>query len=84
MFSDKLKKLIVEFLLKDLMRVEIIYYKDSIWFIDREQRYWYFEYHKEDILETWCEHDERPVELSEFEEFIDKLRITRLNSLYRD
>jgi len=39
---------------------------------------------KEDILETWCEHDERPVELSEFEEFIDKLRITRLNSLYRD
>ena len=39
---------------------------------------------KEDILETWCEHDERPVELSEFEEFIDKLRTTRLNSLYRD
>lgn len=39
---------------------------------------------KEDILETWCEHDERPVELSELEDFIDKLRTTRLNSLYRD
>jgi hypothetical protein len=39
---------------------------------------------KEDILETWCEHDERPVELSELEDFIDKLRMTRLNSLYRD
>ena len=53
MFSDKLKKLIVEFLLKDLMRVEIIYYRDSIWFIDREQRYWYFEYHKEDKHLWW-------------------------------
>lgn len=39
---------------------------------------------KEDILETWCDHDERPVELSEFEELIDKLRVVRLNSLYRD
>ena len=39
---------------------------------------------KEDILETWCEHEERPVELSELEDFIDKLRTTRLNSLYRD
>lgn len=39
---------------------------------------------KEDIIETWCEHDERPVELSELEDFIDKLRTTRLNSLYVD
>jgi hypothetical protein len=39
---------------------------------------------KEDILETWCEHDERPVELSELEDFIDKLRMTNLNRLYRD
>lgn len=39
---------------------------------------------KEEILETWCENDERPVELSELEDFIDKLRMTRLNSLYRD
>lgn len=41
-------------------------------------------YFKEDIIETWCEHDERPVELSELEDFIDKLRVVRLNSLYRD
>ena len=53
MFSDRLKKLIVEYLLKDLMPVEIIYYKDSIWFIDREQKYWYFEYHKEDKHLWW-------------------------------
>jgi hypothetical protein len=53
MFSDRLKKLIVEYLLKDLMQVEIIYYKDSIWFINREQRYWYFEYHKEDKHLWW-------------------------------
>jgi hypothetical protein len=39
---------------------------------------------KEDIIETWCDHEERPVELSELEDFIDKLRVIRLNSLYRD
>ena len=39
---------------------------------------------KEQLLEELCENDERPVELSELEELIDKLRMTRLNSLYRD
>jgi hypothetical protein len=39
---------------------------------------------KEQLLEQLCENDERPVELSEFEELIDKLRVTRLNNLYRD
>ena len=39
---------------------------------------------KEEILEYLCENDDRPVELSEFEELIDKLRVTRLNNLYRD
>jgi hypothetical protein len=53
MISNRLKKLIVEYLLKDLMPVEIIYYRDSIWFIDREQRHWYFEYHKEDKHLWW-------------------------------
>ena len=51
--NDKLKKLIVEYLLKDLYSVEIIYYRDSIWFIDRENRYWYFEYHKVDKHLWW-------------------------------
>ena len=49
----KVKKVIVDYLVKDLMPVEIIYYRDSIWFIDREQRYWYFEYHKEDKHLWW-------------------------------
>ena len=49
----KVKKVIVDYLVKDLMPVEIIYYKDSIWFIDRERRYWYFEYHKEDKHLWW-------------------------------
>jgi hypothetical protein len=39
---------------------------------------------KEQLLGTLCENDERPVELSEFEELIDKLRMTSLNKLYRD
>jgi hypothetical protein len=39
---------------------------------------------KQQILEELCENDERPVELSELEELIDKLRVTRLNYLYRD
>ena len=51
--NSKIKKVIADYLLKDLMSVEIIYYKDSIWFIDREQRYWYFEYHKEDKHLWW-------------------------------
>jgi hypothetical protein len=51
--KPKVKKVIVDYLIKDLMPVEIIYYKDSIWFIDREQRYWYFEYHKVDKHLWW-------------------------------
>ncbi len=39
---------------------------------------------KEQLLEELCENDERPVELTELEELIDKLRVTRLNNLYRD
>jgi len=51
--NAKFKKVIVDYLVKDLMPVEIIYYKDSIWFIDRERRHWYFEYHKEDKHLWW-------------------------------
>ena len=53
MISNRIKNLIFEFLLKDLTKVEIIYYRDSIWFIDRENRYWYFEYHKVDKHLWW-------------------------------
>ena len=51
--NDKIKKVISNYLVKDLYNVEIIYYRDSIWFIDRENRYWYFEYHKVDKHLWW-------------------------------
>ena len=51
--NDKLKKVIFNYLLKDIQKVEIIYYRDSIWFINRENRYWYFEYHKVDKHLWW-------------------------------
>jgi hypothetical protein len=46
MIHDKLKKIIFNKLYKDLSKAEIIDYNDSIWFIDRENKYWYFEYEK--------------------------------------
>jgi len=51
--NDKLKKVIFNYLFKDIQKVEIIYYRDSIWFINRENRYWYFEYHKVDKHLWW-------------------------------
>ena len=46
MIHDKLKKIIFNKLYKDLSKAEIIDFNDSIWFIDRENKYWYFEYEK--------------------------------------
>jgi len=48
--SDKFKKFIFKKLYKDLSNVEIIPYRDSIWFIDRENEHWYFEYEKSGTL----------------------------------
>ena len=48
--SDRLKKFIFKKLYEDLSHVEIIPYKDSIWFIDRENEHWYFEYEKSGTL----------------------------------
>ena len=45
MISDKLKNLIFKKLYKHLSSVEIIHYDDCIWFIDRETKFWYFNYH---------------------------------------
>ena len=50
MVSDKLKQLIFKHLYKELGNAEIIPYKDSIWFIDRENVYWYFQLSKEGCL----------------------------------
>jgi len=44
MVTDKLKQLIFKQLYKELGNVEIIPYNDTIWFINREEKYWYFEF----------------------------------------
>ena len=46
MVSDKVKKFIFDKLDKDLSNVEIIPHDNNIWFIDRENEYWYFVYEK--------------------------------------
>ena len=44
--ENRLKKVIFKKLYEDLSGVEIIPFENSIWFIDRDKRYWYFEYQK--------------------------------------
>jgi len=51
----RLKKIIFDKLYEDLKHVEIIPYKDSIWFIDRDKKYWYLEYEKSGHL--WWKYD---------------------------
>jgi hypothetical protein len=41
--DDRLKKIIFKKLAKDLSHVEVIPFKGSIWFIDRDKKYWYLE-----------------------------------------
>ena len=48
--TDRLKQLIFKHLYKELGNAEIIQYKDSIWFINREEKYWYFEFEKAGTL----------------------------------
>ena len=48
--SDRLKDIIFKKLYKELSKVEIIPYKDSVYFIDRDNEYWYFEYEKKGKL----------------------------------
>jgi hypothetical protein len=44
MISQKLKEIIFKKLYKDLSHVEIITYGNDIWFIDRNDKYWFFKY----------------------------------------
>ena len=53
MVSDRLKDFIFKKLYKDLSRVEIIHYQTYIWFIDREDKCWYFRYDKSDGTLLW-------------------------------
>ena len=44
--TDRLKQVIFKRLYEELGNCEIIPYKSSIWFINRENKYWYFELEK--------------------------------------
>jgi hypothetical protein len=44
MVTNKLKDIIFKKLYKDLSHVEIITYENDIWFIDRDDKYWFFKY----------------------------------------
>lgn len=46
MVSGRLRGIINKKLCEDLSHVEIIEYKSEIWFIDREDKHWYFIYNK--------------------------------------
>ena len=52
--NDRLKKVIFKKLYNDLSHIEIIPYEDSIWFIDRDKKYWYLEFKKNGHL--WWRH----------------------------
>jgi hypothetical protein len=48
--TDKLKQIVFKQLYKELGNAEIIPYNNSIWFIDREKEYWYFEFDRSGTL----------------------------------
>ena len=53
--TDRLKQLIFKHLYKVLGNCEIIPYNNSIWFINRDNKYWYFELDKSGTL--WWRYD---------------------------
>ena len=53
MVSGRLKDIIYKKLCEDLSHVEIIEYKGEIWFIDREDKFWYFIYNKSNGEMWW-------------------------------
>jgi len=46
MITDKFKRIIFDKLTSDLSEVDIIFHNDSLWFINREKKYWYLELEK--------------------------------------
>jgi len=53
MVSSRLRGIIDKKLSEDLSHVEIIEYKGEIWFIDREDKFWYFIYNKSNGEMWW-------------------------------
>ena len=55
MVSSKLKDIIYKKLYSELSHLEIIKYKEEIWFIDRDNKYWYFIYNDNGTM--WWRYD---------------------------
>jgi hypothetical protein len=55
MVSSKLKDIIYKKLYSELSHLEIIRYKEEIWFIDRDNKYWYFIYNDNGTM--WWRYD---------------------------
>ena len=55
MVSSKLKGIIYKKLYSELSHLEIIRYKEEIWFIDRDNKYWYFIYNDNGTM--WWRYD---------------------------
>ena len=53
--TDRLKQLIFKHLYKELGNCEIIPHHSSMWFINRDNKYWYFELDKDGTL--WWRYD---------------------------
>ena len=53
MVSGRLEDIIYKKLCEDLSHVEIIECKGEIWFIDREEKFWYFIYNKSNGEMWW-------------------------------
>jgi hypothetical protein len=82
--NDRLKKIIFKKLANDLSHVEVIPYKGSIWFIDRDKKYWYLElendgtlWYREEIFDRFfqafsLEHDDyEPIIVEWVEEILN-------------
>lgn len=50
MITDKFKRTIFDKLTSDLSGVELIFHDESLWFIDRKNKYWYIEFKKDGKL----------------------------------
>jgi hypothetical protein len=50
MITDKVKQVIFKKLYNDLKGIEIIPYKNSLFFVDRENKYWYLEFDNDGTL----------------------------------
>ena len=55
MISEKLKSIIFDKLYQDLKHCEIISYDKSVYFIDRDNKYWYFIYNYNGTM--WWRYD---------------------------